>query len=294
MEKAETESVSSVFSSLRWHRIVFEDTLFQSARLRLQAGMQKRDLSSNLPQIASLIGRPLPAHDRSRRVYVNRNLRLDTIELVGFDMDYTLAIYRQPALEALSIECTLKKLVEDRGYPPEILSLTADPAFAIRGLVIDKDHGNLLKMDRHYFVGQAYHGTRRLTREERRARYSEERIDIGQPRFACIDTLFALPEACMFAALVDLFGEKKKPVNYRRLWQDIREAIDEAHRDGSIKRVIKSEIHRFIVHDPELPLTLHNLRSAGKKLFLLTNSYQDYTQHVMSYLFDGVLSHYPT
>ena len=31
------------------------------------------------------------------RIYVNRDLRLDKIEMVGFDMDYTLALYHQDA-----------------------------------------------------------------------------------------------------------------------------------------------------------------------------------------------------
>jgi 5'-nucleotidase len=250
--------------------------------------------TTTLQQIAALLGRPLPTAERPRRIYVNRNLRYDSVEVIGFDMDYTLAIYRQAALETLSIDCTLKKLVQDRGYPEDILKIAVDPAFAIRGLVIDKDHGNLLKMDRHTFVSRAYHGTREMSREARRSRYSDERLDVGQSRFAVIDTLFALPEACMFAALVDLFGDQQRPINYRRLWQDIREAIDEAHRDDSIKNVIQAEIHKFIVHDPELPQTLHKMRSAGKRLFLLTNSLLTYTEHVMRYLFEGALEHYPT
>ena len=49
---------------------------------------------------------------KSRRVFVNRNLRLDEIELVGFDMDYTLAIYHQAKIEELSVKCTLEKLVD--------------------------------------------------------------------------------------------------------------------------------------------------------------------------------------
>ena len=36
---------------------------------------------------------------RRNRVYVNRNLRLDKIEMVGFDMDYTLALYNQARIE---------------------------------------------------------------------------------------------------------------------------------------------------------------------------------------------------
>ena len=47
---------------------------------------------------------------RSRRVYVNRNLRLDKIEMVGFDMDYTLALYNQARIEELSMRATLINL----------------------------------------------------------------------------------------------------------------------------------------------------------------------------------------
>src|SRR6478672_9862939 len=66
---------------------------------------------------------------RSRRVYVNRNLKLEEIDLIGFDMDYTLALYNQRNLENLSIRCTLEKMVKQRGYPEDILQLTYDHTF---------------------------------------------------------------------------------------------------------------------------------------------------------------------
>ena len=31
----------------------------------------------------------------ARQIFVNRNLRMDTIKAIGFDMDYTLAIYKK-------------------------------------------------------------------------------------------------------------------------------------------------------------------------------------------------------
>src|SRR5262244_1036573 len=85
-------------------------------------------------EIARLLGPDAHELDvpRSRRVFVNRNLRMDEIELVGFDMDYTLAIYNQASLERLSVDCTLRKMVQKRGYPEEILTLDYDPAWAIR------------------------------------------------------------------------------------------------------------------------------------------------------------------
>jgi len=48
---------------------------------------------------------------RARRIFCNRNLRMTGIAWVGFDMDYTLAIYDQPEMDRLSIEATQKKLV---------------------------------------------------------------------------------------------------------------------------------------------------------------------------------------
>jgi hypothetical protein len=44
---------------------------------------------------------------RKKRVFVNRSIKLDEIELVGFDMDYTLAIYNQEEMERLSVELTV-------------------------------------------------------------------------------------------------------------------------------------------------------------------------------------------
>src|SRR4051794_7980567 len=71
---------------------------------------------------------------RTRRIFVNRNLRMDEIETIGFDMDYTIARYHQAALEKLSVDCTLEKMVNGRGYSEEIKQLTIDPSFALRGL----------------------------------------------------------------------------------------------------------------------------------------------------------------
>jgi HAD superfamily 5'-nucleotidase-like hydrolase len=240
---------------------------------------------------------------RARRIFVNRNLTMDKIDVIGFDMDYTLALYHQPRLEALSIECTLKKMIEGRGYPAALLKLDFDPRFAIRGLAVDREQGNLLKMDRYGYVGRAYHGTRALPREERQKLYREQSVRLGRPRFAYIDTLFALPEAVLFARTIDYLDAdpefsrltpKERAARYSQLWTDIRECIDEAHRDESIKRIIKADMPSFIVRDPELPLTLHRFRSAGKRLFLLTNSGYDYTTAVMSYLLDNKLPDYPS
>ncbi len=256
--------------------------------------MPASDSAKTAEILLESLGRPARGPDISsgRRVYVNRNLRMDDCVLVGFDMDYTLALYNQPNLEALSIACTLDKLVAQRAYPETIRGLTYDPTFAIRGLVVDRHTGNILKMDRYGRVGRAYHGHLALTRGEIDTVYGGERVKLSQPRWASIDTLFALPEVVMFAALVDHL-EAAGPVAYSKLWQDIRECIDEAHRDESMKRVIKARLADYIVRDPDLAPALHKLRSSGKRIFVLTNSAWDYTDAVMSYLLGDALPAYP-
>jgi len=235
-----------------------------------------------------------PQIDRSRQVFVNRNLRMSRIELVGFDMDYTLAIYHMRRIEQLSFDMTVAKLVSEYNYPPEIAQVQYDHQFVMRGLTVDNVNGNLLKMDRFGYVGRAYHGRRPLKPDVWRKLYREVRVQLKNPQYAWMDTLFALPEACLYAGAIDVLEAKGLKVDYGKLYDDIREAIDTVHRDNSLKERLQKDIGEFIYKDPELGPALHRLRSGGKKLFLLTNSFYGYTQSVMSYLFDGVLPEYPT
>ena len=233
---------------------------------------------------------PLP-----RQVFVNRNLHLTRVDLIGFDMDYTLAIYHQRKLEELSYELTVERLVTRYGYPEEIRGIPYDHSFVLRGLFVDKLRGNLLKIDRFGYVGRAFHGRRALPEEEINRLYREERIRMKSTDYAWIDTLFALPEACLLAGIIELYETKlNRPCNYTKLYDDIREAIDSVHRDNTLKAVVRADLGKYIFKDEELGPALHKLRSGGKKLFVLTNSLWDYTNAVMSYLLDGVLPEYPS
>jgi HAD superfamily 5'-nucleotidase-like hydrolase len=242
---------------------------------------------------APLIPAPRREIDRTRQIFVNRNLRFDKIDLVGFDMDHTIAVYHKRRSEELAFEMTLARLISEKSYPPDIGSIQYDAAFVIRGLIIDKQHGHIIKADRHSHVGRCYHGRRPIDPTERKALYQHERIRLGSQRYAWIDTLFSLPEACLYAGIIDLFESRGQKVDFLKLYDDIREAIDGVHRDGTLKGVILKDIGAYIRKDADLGPALHKLRSGGKKLFLATNSFLDYTTAVMSYVLDGVLPEYP-
>jgi len=227
----------------------------------------------------------------ARRIYVNRDLKLSNVAWVGFDMDYTLAIYHQDEMDRLSIEATVAKLIA-RDYPAWLADLHYPLDFAIRGLLIDKHLGNVLKMNRFKIVRKGYHGMRELSRNELRALYYERKLRHKSSRYHWIDTLYGLSEACTYAAIIDAYVKRGEKVSYRQLFNDIRECIDEAHRDGSILRPVMADPPRYIERDEALATSLHKLRSAGKRLFVLTNSHHDYTHVLLSYLLDDVLPDY--
>ncbi len=247
-------------------------------------------------ELQRILSQPAPGEiPSSRQIFVDRNLAMNQVDLIGFDMDYTLAIYHLRRLESLSYDMTVDLLIRSYGYPEAIRQIAYDHQFVLRGLFVDKKHGNLLKIDRFGHVGRAFHGRTPLTETELNRLYRNERIRLKNPEYAWIDTLFALPEACLLAGIIDLFENRlNRSLDFTKLYDDIREAIDTVHRNNSLKTVIRENMSRYIFKDPELGPALHRLRSGGKKLFLLTNSLWDYTRAVMEYLLDGVSPEYPS
>lgn len=228
-----------------------------------------------------------------RRVYCNRDLNLASVQWVGFDMDYTLAIYRRETFDVLTYQLTLERLIDTFDYPEMIRNEPFDPSFAIRGLVIDKKTGHIIKTNQFRHVGKAWHGLRELNDEER-SRYRKDIPQISSARYRLLDTLFEIPEAYVFAMLVDLFERHNIPAEYSQLAEDVRRAIDGIHVDGTLKSHITADIPTYIYRDPDLASALHRLRSSGKRLFLLTNSDYHYTDALMSWLLDGRLEAYPS
>jgi HAD superfamily 5'-nucleotidase-like hydrolase len=242
------------------------------------------------------LGTPEPSVARipkPDRVWVTRSLKMTSIGWVGFDMDYTLAIYDQGRMDSLSVDATVGRLVK-RGYPGYLAKLDYDYRFPIRGLLVDKKYGNTLKMNRFKVVRKGWHGMKPLPKESVRELYHQRRIRPESSRYHWIDTLFSLSEVTAYSAIIEALERRGEHVDYGRLFRDVRESIDEAHRDGTIYKEVLADSSRYIYRDPYLAETLHKLRSAGKKLFLLTNSPWSYTDHVMRFLLGSAMQEYPS
>ncbi|XP_059637423.1 uncharacterized protein LOC132279459 isoform X2 [Cornus florida] len=228
--------------------------------------------------------------DIGRQIFCNRSLNMKNIVAVGFDMDYTLAQYKSETFESLAYEGTIRKLVYDLGYPRELLEWTFDWNYMVRGLVLDKKRGNILKMDRHKYVKVAYHGFKELSKEDKVAAYGNTltRDSFDEPDYALIDTLFSLAEAYLFGQLVDFKdknpGKVPEGADYPRMYKDVRAAVDLCHRDGTLKQMVAKDPKRYINEDTSIVPMLKMLRDSGRSTFLVTNSLWDYTNIVMNFL----------
>lgn len=258
------------------------------------------DRSSNFLHMATSDGGPKPfiwsspeggrKIELGKHIFCNRSLNMKSIVAVGFDMDYTLAQYKPETFESLAYEGTIRKLVCDLGYPRELLDWSFDWKYMVRGLVLDKKRGNILKMDRHKYVKVAYHGFKELSKEEKVGTYGSTLIrdSFDEPDYALIDTLFSLAEAYLFAQLVDFRdhnpGKVPEGVDYSRMYKDVRAAVDLCHRDGTLKQMVAKDPKQYINEDTSIVPMLKMLRDSGRSTFLVTNSLWDYTNIVMNFL----------
>ncbi|CAF3127307.1 unnamed protein product [Rotaria socialis] len=229
------------------------------------------------------------------RIFVNRSLQLDRIKFYGFDMDYTLALYKSPEFEELTFQQVLESLIE-LGYPEQICEFVYDRTFPLRGLWYDKLYGNLLKVDAYGNILTVVHGFKFLSGHEVRQTYPNKYVTVDD-RIYVFYTLFNLPEIYLIACLIDYFSTVatytedrtaviygKNILSFRAIFNDVRNSIDRVHHTGKLKEIVCENIEQYIHRDEQLPVLLDRIRSHNAKTFLLTNSEYWYTDKLMTYL----------
>ncbi len=225
------------------------------------------------------------------RVYVNRTLNLKKITHIGFDMDHTLIRYKSENFEALSHRTIVKKLIQNKNYPKALQDLKFDFSLAVRGLVIDRFRGNLLKLNRYGAIRAAFHGIKPLDFKIQRQLYKSTYIDLSSGDYLAIDTAFSISNAVLFAQIVTLKEEDtgSKYPEFAQIADDVLEMLDEAHRDGSLKNEVKKNLDQYIIKDESVVLGLERYLKHGKKIFVLTNSDFAYTKLLMDYAINPFL-----
>ncbi|CAO1353294.1 unnamed protein product [Diamesa serratosioi] len=236
--------------------------------------------------------------ESTHRIFVNRSLHLENIKFYGFDMDYTLAEYKSPQYERLGFDLIKNRLVS-LGYPSEIMLFEYDPSFPIRGLWFDSHFGNLLKVDAYGNILVCVHGFEFLKHSQVYELYPNKFLQLDESRVYVLNTLFNLPETYLLACLVDFFTNSPQYtrektgvkcgellLSFKSIFQDVRGAVDWVHIQGDLKSKTIENLDHYVKKDPRLPMVLTRIRESGAKVFLLTNSDYNFTNKIMSYLFD--------
>uniref|UniRef100_A0A8C1KAT9 5'-nucleotidase, cytosolic IIb n=1 Tax=Cyprinus carpio TaxID=7962 RepID=A0A8C1KAT9_CYPCA len=220
------------------------------------------DLPANMDGLAMKKYRREAYH----RVFVNRSLAMEKIKCFGFDMDYTLAVYKSPEYESLGFDLTVERLVSI-GYPQELLGFVYDPTFPTRGLVFDTMYGNLLKVDAYGNILVCAHETYLL---------------------ACLVDFFS--NCDRYSSCETGFKDGDLFMSFKSMFQDVRDAVDWVHFKGTLKEKTVENLEKYVVKDAKLSLLLSRMNEVAK-VFLATNSDYKYTDKIMTYLFD--FSHGP-
>ncbi|KAJ9181727.1 hypothetical protein P3X46_005791 [Hevea brasiliensis] len=235
---------------------------------------------------------PFSARNSPRGIFCSRTLNLRSISAIGYDMDYTLIHYNVMAWEGRAYDYCMDNL-RNMGFPVD--GLAFDPDLVIRGLVIDKERGNLVKADRFGYVKRAMHGTKMLSTQAVSEMYGRELVDLRkESRWEFLNTLFSVSEAVAYMQMVDRLDEgaiaaELGPLDYKGLYKAVGKALFRAHVEGQLKSEIMSKPELFVEPDPELPLALLDQKEAGKKLLLITNSDYHYTDKMMKHSFNRFL-----
>ncbi|KAG5101475.1 hypothetical protein AAZX31_17G039800 [Glycine max] len=239
------------------------------------------------------LGIPSPSSSRNspRGIFCSRTLNLRSISAIGYDMDYTLIHYNVMAWEGRAYDYCMENL-KNMGFPVD--GLAFDPDLVIRGLVIDKEKGNLVKADRFGYIKRAMHGTKMLSTRAVSEMYGRELVDLRkESRWEFLNTLFSVSEAVAYMQMVDRLDDGTIPadlaLDYKGLYKAVGKALFWAHVEGRLKSEIMSKPELFVEPDPELPLALLDQKEAGKKLLLITNSDYLYTDKMMRHSFNRFL-----
>lgn len=224
------------------------------------------------------------------KVFVNRTLNLKRIKYIGLDMDHTLIRYKTEEFEKLSHSIMKDKLIK-KGYPESVRNLPFKYNSAIRGLVIDKTRGNLLKLNRHSAIRASYHGLKPLDYKVQQKLYKSTYIDLSDSDYLAVDTAFSLSLAILYAQLVDLKENdpSHKYPEFSQLAVDVLHALDQGHADGSLKSTVAKDLDKYIIKDPLVVAGLEKFKKHGKKVFIVTNSDFHYTKLLLDYAINPYL-----
>lgn len=228
-----------------------------------------------------------------KTVFANNYLNMNNINVIGFDLDYTLIQYTNE-LQHLIYKLSLDNLIRKFGYSTDLKNkFKYNDKFAIRGLSIDTKNGILCKLSHLQKVSAhgTYYGHNPMTNFGIKDLYGEARFVSNDhlKEMVPLYDLYTLVEACLIADFIEYYNQSFDIKNFNISWiiNDIRSAVREIHINGILQQTILEETETYINHNSinNVVKLLEYYKSHDKKLFLCTNSNFLYTNTILSSLF---------
>lgn len=243
------------------------------------------------------------------------HLSLDDYDCIGFDLDHTLCRYNVGAIVRLEYEVLADFLINKKGYDPAIKQRRFDDDLALlaKGLTLDCERGNLLRLGCDGAILAAFHGTRRLGDHEIEKLYGrcrrkhpgsdytqhlseygpQKMVDFGPLLHNFMDYFdMAAPLLCArLVDVIDAINNHGRPMEEYFFWPDVQEGLREmfmrthfAANTGGFFPAIKQNPEQYILkRRPEFREWLKMLRENGKFLYVITGSHFDFASHVAGY-----------
>ncbi|XP_059620842.1 5'-nucleotidase domain-containing protein 1 [Phlebotomus argentipes] len=251
-----------------------------------------------------------------------KSFSLSDYDYVGFDLDNTVLRYNVREVVEMEYQVLAKYLVQQKGYTAKLLEpLDAAVDFLQKGLILDCERGNVLRISRTGIVLRASHGTRFLSDDEIVAYYGAERrwnlaeqfkedilaIWNGPVSLKLRNLLdyFDMPVSLLFSRIVDAIDAERGGVQpHYTVWPDILQGLvhiySREHFESGVSEyfnLLRAHPDKFLLKtSPGVIEWLRELKRT-KTTFLLTGSNSDFADFSAGYalgkqwrdLFDTVI-----
>ncbi|XP_051157101.1 5'-nucleotidase domain-containing protein 1 [Leptopilina boulardi] len=235
------------------------------------------------------------------------SIRLCDYDCIGFDLDNTLLRYNITNLIKLEYGLMVDFLVENKQYSAKYLKSTltdGDFDFMQKGLVLDIQRGNILKLDASGLIWRAAHGTRLLTIEELQSIYPNQRSELSDKfvqnmfsvwngdlsvQIRALLDYFDISVSLIFAKMVDAIDEKNGKQNGYTIWPDILDALsyifskEKFQSNEGVFFYIKLHPEKYLHKCSSETISWIRELKKKKKTFLITGSDKDFIDFTASY-----------
>ncbi|KAK3089458.1 hypothetical protein FSP39_003775 [Pinctada imbricata] len=223
----------------------------------------------------------------------------------GFDLDNTLAKYKLKDLMRLAYEALCDCLVTDHGYDPKIKDdIDRHKDFVCKGLFLDNEKGNFLKLSHDGKILRASHGTTMLSEGEIKAEYGLDshwehfteakanvKVNGRDMKFRFFENYFDIPSLVLCAHIVDYLDEKNGKSSERyTFWEDVYRSFGTnyiptqfAKDGGKFFPNFKKNPSQYVQEcSAGVKQWLKDLKQDNKVVFLMTSSAADFASLVLN------------